>query len=165
MFIVIWCWSKKMQLVHFSPCQTSKHPFECSFLDYHMLKKTFSLNENMSNQFLQLMVIKTHNSIWSWTTYHHLFMFVVLMSNSMLLTNHWTCLSTWCKFQFCCHFHLLKLVIIVLLIYSSHCLVPTYNLTSPNSYCWFDFLGIMGVCARVALSSKYSNNYKYWDCL
>jgi hypothetical protein len=104
-------------------------------------------------------------SIWSWTTYHHFFMFVVLMSNSMLLTNDWTWLGTWCKFQFYSHFHLLKLVVIVLLIYSSHCLVPTYNLTSPNSYCWFDFLGIMGVCAKVVLSSKYSNNYKSWDCL
>jgi hypothetical protein len=90
----IWCWSKKMQLVHFSPCQTSKHPFECSFIDYHMLKKTFSLNENMSDQFLQLMVIKTQQDlflksfgVWSFKMFKFIFYFLVLRSNHLNVAN------------------------------------------------------------------------------
>ncbi len=43
-------------------------------------------------------------------------MFVVLMHDSMLLTNQWAWLNTWCNLQFYCDFHLLKLVIFVLLI-------------------------------------------------
>ncbi len=74
-----------MQLVRFSPYQTFEHPYECFFLDYHMLKNTFSLNDNISDQFLQLMVNKIQQDLFpksfgvqSFKMFKFIFYFLVL---------------------------------------------------------------------------------------